>query len=821
MLLMAATVLFAAAADAARKHPRPGPGGTYIERYLLEFRLPKVSPQADRFGPAEGQPPSMPLYQGDTLIGYAFDTWDVVSAVGYSRKPFHILGGMDLQGRLTGTALAWHVEPITSLGRNDRDLQRYLNQFDDHDVRGGVRVMFDGAMRQGARSNADRQIDGVSRVTTSSMLFADAILRSARLVARSRGIDLSGGAGGPVLDVEKFEELTWPELEAEGSIAHRAVPAGSGAEDGAEVELWAALVDPAGIGVHLLGRHGHGRYMVGRSLDDSAVFVATGGAHSLLPRSNSAPAPFPALQIVQGETAIRLTRDRFEAIMYYNGKGRPRDVGQGIFRLSAEDGFNPVLPWRLELALTDEGGGDTLVALDYALPARFVKGEERVPEAARPPPPAAAAPDRGSTVIERSGFRRRSGRNAAFGARPRPPADTDPPPEETAPPAPVETVVAEAPVETAVTGPPAESPVETVVERSVDTVVETVLEAGTGGAVALPQAAAALAAPVGDELAFEDPGGPDWRAEWEAQRVPLILLAVTLAVLFVILSLQEAIVRRHRLHVFLRVAFLAWIVGWLGWVAGAQLSVLHIINWLQSVEIGFDLAFFLMEPLIFTITVFVAISALLWGRAAFCGWLCPFGALQELLNRLAVRLRIPQIPLPAAVAERLTALKYLIFVGLAALTFLAVDLAYAASSVEPFKTAITFRFDAPVAAVLYALALLGIGLTIERFYCRFVCPLGAGLAILGRLRMFDWLKRRAECGNPCSRCEKVCPVGAIRKDGTIDMNECFYCLDCQVVYYDSHQCPPLVKRRRRLEAARPRNVPALARTIEPASAPEL
>ena len=32
------------------------------------------------------------------------------------------------------------------------------------------------------------------------------------------------------------------------------------------------------------------------------------------------------------------------------------------------------------------------------------------------------------------------------------------------------------------------------------------------------------------------------------------------------------------------------------------------------------------------------------------------------------------------------------------------------------------------------------------------------------------------------------------------MNECFYCLDCQVTYYDDHECPPLVARRKRLDA---------------------
>jgi NosR/NirI family nitrous oxide reductase transcriptional regulator len=47
----------------------------------------------------------------------------------------------------------------------------------------------------------------------------------------------------------------------------------------------------------------------------------------------------------------------------------------------------------------------------------------------------------------------------------------------------------------------------------------------------------------------------------------------------------------------------------------------------------------------------------------------------------------------------------------------------------------------------------------------------------------------------------VCPVGAIKRSGTIDMNECFFCLDCQVTYYDDHLCPPMMWQRRQKERA--------------------
>jgi NosR/NirI family transcriptional regulator, nitrous oxide reductase regulator len=101
--------------------------------------------------------------------------------------------------------------------------------------------------------------------------------------------------------------------------------------------------------------------------------------------------------------------------------------------------------------------------------------------------------------------------------------------------------------------------------------------------------------------------------------------------------------------------------------------------------------------------------------------------------------------------------------------------------------------------VVYGGALLVIGLFIERFFCRYLCPLGAALAIPGRIRMFDWLKRHKECGSPCQRCAKECIVQAIHPEGHINPNECLYCLDCQILYYDDHKCPPMIQRRLKKE----------------------
>lgn len=127
------------------------------------------------------------------------------------------------------------------------------------------------------------------------------------------------------------------------------------------------------------------------------------------------------------------------------------------------------------------------------------------------------------------------------------------------------------------------------------------------------------------------------------------------------------------------------------------------------------------------------------------------------------------------------------------------------AEIEPFKTAITLEFARSLPFVLYALGLVVGGLFAFKFFCRYLCPLGAAFAIVGLLRRWDWLKRRVECGDPCPLCKAKCRYNAIQKSGAIDYSECFQCMDCVVIHNDARQCVPRVlaaKRRARLHTRR-------------------
>ncbi len=295
------------------------------------------------------------------------------------------------------------------------------------------------------------------------------------------------------------------------------------------------------------------------------------------------------------------------------------------------------------------------------------------------------------------------------------------------------------------------------------------------------------------------PDAPLWRKMWVTKLPEIGVLLLALGVLTLIFFFQGWLVQRPRLTDRVRLAFLVFTLFGIGWYANAQLSVVNILAVFNALISGFDWGYFLMEPLIFILWGSVAVALLFWGRGAYCGWLCPFGALQELLNRVAKRFRVPQLELPWGLHERLWPLKYLIFLVLFGFSLHSLGWAERLAEVEPFKTAIILKFVRDWPFVLFAVAMLVPGLFIERFYCRYLCPLGAALAIPGRLRMFEWLKRYNECGAPCQRCGNECMVQSIHPEGNINVNECLYCLHCQVVYSDEHACPVLIQKRLKRE----------------------
>ena len=286
-----------------------------------------------------------------------------------------------------------------------------------------------------------------------------------------------------------------------------------------------------------------------------------------------------------------------------------------------------------------------------------------------------------------------------------------------------------------------------------------------------------------------------------ARRTDLAVLATGLVALFALLG--PGMRRTAALPWFtpLRLTILAAVVGFVGWWGQGQLSVVTVLGVLRAAVDGGGWAFLLYDPFGLLVWAAAILGFVLWGRGLFCGWLCPFGAMQEFAAHLGRLLRLPRIEPSARWDRRLKSLKYVVLAGLVAIALFAPAHVETAAEVEPFKTAITTFFVREWYYVAYAVGLLLLSMVLFKGFCRYLCPLGAVMAIGGLLRGRDWIPRRAECGSPCQLCRVRCPYGAIETSGRIDYAECFQCLDCVTIHDDPTECVPLVlaarpKRRR-------------------------
>ena len=292
---------------------------------------------------------------------------------------------------------------------------------------------------------------------------------------------------------------------------------------------------------------------------------------------------------------------------------------------------------------------------------------------------------------------------------------------------------------------------------------------------------------------------PYWLAAWSEKKVELVFLGIGLTILVFILLFQDWVVTKPWLFSRLRIGFLLYTVFFIGYYCLGQLSLINVVTFVHLLTSGFTWETLLLDPVIFVLWGFVAMSILLWGRGVFCGWLCPFGAIQELMHKLAQFIKIRPIEVPGMVHERLLAIKYIILVVLAGLALNSVTTAAPFIEIEPFKTAISLRFQREWYFVIYPVAAIAISIFTTKFYCRYICPLGALLSFTTRFKIFDWLRRRPECGAVCHTCANDCSVRAVNNKGEINEAECHYCLHCQTTFWDEHRCPVMVSKRERRE----------------------
>ena len=296
-----------------------------------------------------------------------------------------------------------------------------------------------------------------------------------------------------------------------------------------------------------------------------------------------------------------------------------------------------------------------------------------------------------------------------------------------------------------------------------------------------------------------------WVKIWKSRALEISLFALLLVAVTVVYAVRDRLTRlsSHKnkwpVNIF-KYSFWGIFVVWVGFIMMAQPSITQVLTWLHALLFRWEWTLFLSDPFIFLFWVFIFITIFVFGRGLFCGWTCPFGSIQEIIHKVAgaVGLKRYQFQLPQVWHDRLKWIKYAVFFGLVVVSLFSMGLAEILAEVEPFKT--TFLVGLTNRSwpyVTFVAVIFGISIFIERPYCKYVCPLGASLAMPSTFRWFG-LKRKADC-NSCKACAKGCGAQAIDADGRIDHRECLHCLDCMILYTDDHTCPPLSKERKQRE----------------------
>ncbi|WP_235399578.1 transcriptional regulator NosR [Pseudomonas ogarae] len=665
---------------------------------IQQQRIHHVLNQTDAISEPDGPFKVRKLSIAGKVVGYVFQSLDVVDIPAYSGKPINVQVILDPAGVILDAYVLEHHEPILLIGIAEEKLHAFSARYS------GIKVNQRVVVGHSSDPNAVT-VDAIAGATVTAMVVNEVIMRAAHDVAVSLGL-VKGDAGLAVAPARVREDIyqpaDWKTLTGNGAIRRLLLTRGQvdASFKGTEAEqvetasgeqvndtfidLYATHLNPPTIGRNLLGEAQYRTLMAELKPGEQAIAVMGSGRYSFKGSGYVRGGIFDRVQLRQSGDTISFRDLDFQRLNDVALDDMPDFDEMAIFIIRASHRFDPGSPWNLELLVRRQtgpvSGTFSSFELAYQLPEPYLE-------------------------------------------RPLPTAE---------------------------------------------------------------QLAAA-----------EEANRPMWLTLWYQKSVEISVLGAALLVLTAILFFQDSLARRPTLLHWLRRGYLVFTVVFLGGYALAQLSVVNVLTFVHALFEGFRWELFLTDPLIFILWVFTAGSILLWGRGVFCGWLCPFGALQELINELARKLKVPQYELPFAVHERLWAIKYIILLVLFGVSLESMATAERLAEVEPFKTAITLRFDRQWWFVAYAVGLLVINLFTRKVYCRYVCPLGAALAMPTRLRLFDWLKRRKECGNPCQLCAKECEIQAIHPDGRINANECHYCLDCQMTWHNENKCPPLINKRKK------------------------
>ncbi len=176
----------------------------------------------------------------------------------------------------------------------------------------------------------------------------------------------------------------------------------------------------------------------------------------------------------------------------------------------------------------------------------------------------------------------------------------------------------------------------------------------------------------------------------------------------------------------------------------------------------------------FVLLISVLIMSFIAG-SAFCSWLCPLGAIQEWLAKLGKRFFGRTYSFPMSIHKSLRHLRFVTLLAIVYLTVQGSRLVF--EEYDPFKILFHFNFETTTAIVIFCITIV-LSLLIDRFWCKYLCPLGAVFSLAGRFNLIN-IRRNTDLCVECGTCTKKCPMNIeVTKVTNIPADECVKCLEC-------------------------------------------
>jgi polyferredoxin len=204
------------------------------------------------------------------------------------------------------------------------------------------------------------------------------------------------------------------------------------------------------------------------------------------------------------------------------------------------------------------------------------------------------------------------------------------------------------------------------------------------------------------------------------------------------------------------------------------------------------------QPLALTsfvsILLVLCLYTIIFGRF-FCGFACAFGSFGDWLRSiylyLCKKLKIKTFQIPAKVSKVSMKAKYLVLLAIVLLCFKNTYTNYQGTSPwDVFSRVYARQFNLSGFGIGIAiLFVIMVGMLLEeRFFCKYLCPMGAIFSLLPVLPHFSLHRDRENCIKGCSACEKVCPCRiGLPEDGSLGVEgDCFQCQKCQGVCPKKH-----------------------------------